>query len=152
MSDLLVGIDVGTSACKAAVVDEHGRELAHGRAATPWRQVPTGAEVDPEALFQAAVEAVGAAVATAPDGRVRGIGVTSMAEAGVLLDADDRVLHPAIVWHDARGARRRRKSLPRSARTSSVSAPVCPPARSARWRSCAGSTSIIPRRVPGDAG
>ena len=28
-----------------------GRELAHGRAPTPWRQVPTGAEVDPEALF-----------------------------------------------------------------------------------------------------
>jgi sugar (pentulose or hexulose) kinase len=104
LSDLLVGIDVGTSACKAAVVDDDGRELAHGKAVTPWRQVPTGAEVDPEALFQAAVEAVGEAVAGAPDGRVRGIGVTSMAEAGVLLDADDRILHPSIVWHDARGA------------------------------------------------
>jgi sugar (pentulose or hexulose) kinase len=104
LSDLLVGIDVGTSACKAAVVDDTGREFAHGKAATPWRQVPTGAEVDPEALFQAAVEAVGEAVAAAPDGRVRGIGVTSMAEAGVLLDADDRILHPSIVWHDARGS------------------------------------------------
>jgi sugar (pentulose or hexulose) kinase len=104
LTTLLVGIDVGTSACKAAVVDENGRELAHGKAPTPWRQVPTGAEVDPEALFGAAVEAAGAAVAGAPEGRVRGIGVTSMAEAGVLLDAEDRVLHPAIVWHDARGA------------------------------------------------
>jgi sugar (pentulose or hexulose) kinase len=104
LTDLLVGIDVGTSACKAAVVDEDGRELAHGKAPTPWRQVPTGAEVDPEALFGAAVEAARAAVAAAPEGRVRGIGVTSMAEAGVLLDGENRVLHPAIAWHDARGA------------------------------------------------
>jgi sugar (pentulose or hexulose) kinase len=104
VTDLLVGIDVGTSACKAAVVDADGRELSHGKARTPWRQVPTGAEVDPEALFAAAVEAAKAAVAAAPEGRVRGIGVTSMAEAGVLLDAEDRVLHPAIAWHDARGA------------------------------------------------
>jgi sugar (pentulose or hexulose) kinase len=104
LTNLLVGIDVGTSACKAVVVDESGRELAHGRARTPWRKVPTGAEVDPEALFAAAVEAAAAAVAAGPEGRVEGIGVTSMAEAGVLLDAQDRVLHPAIVWHDARGA------------------------------------------------
>ena len=74
MTDLLVGIDVGTSACKAAVVDESGRELAHGKTPTPWRQVPTGAEVDPEALFEAAVEAAAAAIAAAPEGRVRGIG------------------------------------------------------------------------------
>ena len=72
MTALLVGIDVGTSACKAAVVDEDGRELAHGKAPTPWRQVPTGAEADPEALFGAAVEAARAAVAAAPEGRVRG--------------------------------------------------------------------------------
>ena len=104
MTDLLVGIDVGTSACKAAAVGADGRELAHGKATTPWRQVPTGAEVDPDALFAAAVEAAAAALAAAPEGRVRGIGVTSMAEAGVLLDAEDRVLHPAIAWHDSRGA------------------------------------------------
>jgi sugar (pentulose or hexulose) kinase len=104
LRDLLVGIDVGTSACKAAVVGDDGRELAHGKAATPWRQVPTGAEVDPETLFEAAVEAAAEALAAGPEGRVVGVGVTSMAEAGVLLDAGDRVLHPAIVWHDARGA------------------------------------------------
>ena len=60
--DLLVGIDVGTSACKAAVVDADGRELAHGRAPTPWQRLPTGAEIDPEALFGAAVEAARAAM------------------------------------------------------------------------------------------
>jgi sugar (pentulose or hexulose) kinase len=104
VSDLLLGIDVGTSVCKAAVVDAEGAELAHGQAPTPWTRVPTGAEAEPEALFAAAVSAAGAALADAPEGRVAAIGVTSIAESGVLLDEAGTVLHPAVAWHDARGA------------------------------------------------
>jgi sugar (pentulose or hexulose) kinase len=150
VTDLLVGIDVGTSACKAAVVDADGRELAHCRAPTPWQRLPTGAEIDPEALFGAAVEAARAAIAAAPDGRVRGVGVTSMGEAGVLLDAEERVLHPAIAWHDARGADEARRIAAElggerfSERTGLPASPLCtlaklrwlvdhhPPARAAR--------------------
>ena len=41
--ELLVGIDVGTTACKAAVVRaSDGTEVAHGAARTPWTVVPTG--------------------------------------------------------------------------------------------------------------
>jgi sugar (pentulose or hexulose) kinase len=104
VSDLLVGIDVGTSECKAAVVDASGAERAHGRAPTPWKEVPTGAEAEPEALLEAAVAAARAALAGASGGRVLGVGVTSMAEAGALLDGRGRPLAPAIVWHDERGA------------------------------------------------
>jgi sugar (pentulose or hexulose) kinase len=100
---LLLGIDVGTSACKAAVVDARGAEVAHGQAPTPWRQVPTGAEVDPDALLAAVVSAAGDAISRAPEGRVAGIGVTSVAETGMLMDAAGRVLHPPIAWHDSRG-------------------------------------------------
>ena len=49
---MLLGLDVGTSAVKAAVVDAAGNELSHGRAPTPWRPVPTGAELDPDALLR----------------------------------------------------------------------------------------------------
>jgi sugar (pentulose or hexulose) kinase len=104
VTDLLLGIDVGTSACKAAVVDADGVELAHGQAPTPWEQVPTGAEVDPDALLTAVVRAASDAIARAPEGRVAGIGVTSVAETGMLLDATGRVLHRPVAWHDARGA------------------------------------------------
>jgi sugar (pentulose or hexulose) kinase len=103
MTDLLLGIDVGTSFCKAAVVDFDGGELAHGQVATPWDTVPSGAQVDPDALVRAAAEAARTAIDKAPDGRVVAIGVTSMAEAGVLLDAAGDVLHPAVAWYDARG-------------------------------------------------
>ena len=54
---LLLGLDVGTTR------DQGGgdrrataAEVAHGRAPTPWREVPTGAEVDPDALLDAAVD------------------------------------------------------------------------------------------------
>jgi sugar (pentulose or hexulose) kinase len=109
VSDLLLGMDVGTAMCKAAVVDPGGTELAHGQVPTPWEHRPTGAETDPEALFQAAVTAARAALGRAPEGRVRGIGVTSMAETGALLDGRGRPLAPAIVWHDSRGTEEARK-------------------------------------------
>jgi sugar (pentulose or hexulose) kinase len=79
MTDLLLGIDVGTSACKAAVVDLDGVELAHGQVPTPWDAVPTGAQVDPDALFAAAADAANQAIDNAPEGRIAAIGVTSMA-------------------------------------------------------------------------
>jgi sugar (pentulose or hexulose) kinase len=105
-SELLVGIDVGTTACKVAVVGAaDGAELAHGSAPTPWTRVPTGAELPAEALFDAAAAAVAGACERAPPGQVVGVGVTSMAETGVLLDREGRPLAPAIAWHDARGER-----------------------------------------------
>ena len=100
---LLLGLDVGTTAVKAAVVDANGRERAHGRAPTPWREVPTGAEADPGALLEAAVRAGREALAAAPDGELAGIGVASMAETGVLLGVDGRPVVPSIAWHDQRG-------------------------------------------------
>jgi sugar (pentulose or hexulose) kinase len=103
VTDLLLGIDVGTTTCKATVVGRSGAELAHGHAATPWDVVPTGAEADPRALLGAAIAAAGAALASAPDGRIRGVGVTGMAETGVLIDGRGAPLAPAIAWHDARG-------------------------------------------------
>jgi sugar (pentulose or hexulose) kinase len=100
---LLLGLDVGTTATKAAVLDPDGRELGHGRAATPWRRVATGAEIDPEELLAAAVAAAREALIAAGDRPVAGIGVASVAETGVLLDASGRPAVPSIAWHDTRG-------------------------------------------------
>jgi sugar (pentulose or hexulose) kinase len=105
MPGFLVGIDVGTTYCKAAVVDGDGAARAHGRVPTPWRRVPTGAEVEPGRLVQAAVSAARRALERSPTARIEGVGVTSMAETGALLDADGEPVAPAIAWHDERGAK-----------------------------------------------
>ena len=55
-SSLLLGIDVGTTNCKALVFDTAGNQRAAASAPTPVRQPRPGwAEHDPEALWQAVV-------------------------------------------------------------------------------------------------
>jgi sugar (pentulose or hexulose) kinase len=100
---VLLGIDVGTSFCKAVVVDADGAQLALGRARTPWTAVPTGAEADPRALVRAALAAAAQAVAGVPGAEVIGVGIAGIAETGVLLDSGGDPLAPAPAWHDARG-------------------------------------------------
>jgi sugar (pentulose or hexulose) kinase len=101
--ELLLGLDLGTTYAKAAVVALDGRERAQGRARTPWRQVPTGAEMDARDLVRKAVAAGRRALAAAPPGRVVAVGVTSMAETGALLDRTGEPVAPMIAWHDSRG-------------------------------------------------
>jgi sugar (pentulose or hexulose) kinase len=102
MTTVLAGIDVGTTFCKAGLVSEDGREVAHGRVATPWREVPTGAEVDPADVLDAVRHAMDTALSQVPRARVRGVGVTGMAETGVLLDGHGRVVAPSVAWFDTR--------------------------------------------------
>jgi sugar (pentulose or hexulose) kinase len=103
VTELLVGLDVGTTSSKAVVFDVDGAVLAMGRAPTPWTHIePVGAEMPADVLLAAAVTAVSRALADAPTGRVAGLGVTSMAESGVLLDAHGRPVVPVIAWHDTR--------------------------------------------------
>jgi sugar (pentulose or hexulose) kinase len=104
MRELLLGIDVGTTWCKAAVVAPEGSELAHDRVLLPWRPAPTGAEIDPRRLTESALAAAGGAVDRAPAGRILAVGVTSMAETGALVDIHNQPVAPAIAWHDRRGA------------------------------------------------
>jgi sugar (pentulose or hexulose) kinase len=101
---VLLGLDVGTTAVKAAVIDAQGREVSHGRARTPWQTVPTGAELDPEELLDAVEAASAAALDGAPEGELSGVGVAGMAETGVLVDGGGRPVVPSIAWHDTRGA------------------------------------------------
>jgi sugar (pentulose or hexulose) kinase len=101
---LLLGIDVGTTYCKALVLDSEGEELAEARERTPWTPVPTGAEIDPDAVVRVALGAAARALAVAPAGQVAAVGVAGMAETGVLLDRRGIPVGPAIAWHDARGA------------------------------------------------
>src|SRR5689334_2904362 len=54
IDDLALGLDVGTTALKAAVFDGEGNAVSHGRAPTPWQRD----ELDPDALLRAARDAI----------------------------------------------------------------------------------------------
>jgi sugar (pentulose or hexulose) kinase len=103
MRQLLLGIDVGTTYCKALVLDSGGEELGEARERTPWTPVPTGAEIDPHTVARTALAVAARALAESAPGVVAAVGIAGMAETGVLLDRHGEPVGPAIAWHDARG-------------------------------------------------
>jgi len=103
LDPLLLGIDVGTTFCKAVIVTPDGREVAHARERTPWFRVAAGQEMGPAAVLATALDVAAAAIQAAPDGPIVAVGVTGLAETGVLLDAAGRPVVPGISWFDPRG-------------------------------------------------
>lgn len=100
-----LGIDLGTSAVKAVLVDEEQRVLGQESAALDvQRPRPLWSEQDPEAWWRATCavlqrlsEAHRADMAV-----VRGIGLSGQMHGATLLDDRDRVIRPAILWNDGR--------------------------------------------------
>jgi xylulokinase len=97
-----LGLDIGTSAVKAVIVGEDGAVAAQASAPLAIsRPQPLWSEQDPEHWWQAAQAAV-RALPAATRGSVRAIGLSGQMHGATLLDAQDRVLRPAILWNDGR--------------------------------------------------
>jgi xylulokinase len=102
---MYLGIDVGTSEVKVALVDPGQRLVATAHAGLEVdRPRPGWSEQVPEAWWRATQDAI--AALRADHGRelaaVRGIGLSGQMHGAVLLDDGDQVLRPAILWNDAR--------------------------------------------------
>lgn len=100
-----LGLDIGTSAVKAVLVDEAQRPLALAEVPLETsRPRPHWSEQPPEAWWQASRTALAGLRTQQPAAfaAVRGLGLSGQMHAAVLLDAGDRVLRPAILWNDGR--------------------------------------------------
>ena len=103
MADALVGLDIGTSAVKGLAIDAEGTVLARAEVGYPLSTPRAGwAEQDP-ADWWAATQSVLATLRSAV-GAPAAIGLSGQMHGLVALDADDRVLRPAILWNDQRTA------------------------------------------------
>jgi glycerol kinase len=103
-SGLLLGIDEGTTAVKAALFDLDLRTVAEARRAVPVTHPhPAWVEQDPELIVQAVVDAV-ADVLEHVDGRVvLGAGLDHQGESVLAWDAaTGRALTSVVVWQDKR--------------------------------------------------
>jgi xylulokinase len=99
----LVGLDIGTTGCKAAIFDEMGSLLAAaGREYSVDIPQPTWAEQDAEAVWRLAQDALGEAITRAGTGQVAAIGLSVQGEAVMPVDRDGRALRPAILGMDSR--------------------------------------------------
>ncbi len=103
----VLAIDLGTSACKVALVATDGEVLDIASQAYPLSLLAGGgAEQDPELWWEAIRVATGTLFArgAAGPGDVLGIGCTAQWSGTVAVDGKGRALRPAIIWMDARGA------------------------------------------------
>ncbi|MFO1149679.1 MAG: xylulokinase [Alsobacter sp.] len=102
-----LGIDIGTSAVKAVLLDEREQAVAADeRPVATARPRPGWSEQEPEAWWQVVVSVMDGLAAQAPGALadVRAIGLSGQMHGVVLLGADDKPLRPAILWNDARAA------------------------------------------------
>lgn len=103
MNGPVLGIDVGTTGVRAAVVDAMGRIVAQAtEPSPPDTRVNGRAEADPESWWAAACTVIGRIALRTRLDDIAGIGVVGQAPTAVLVDANARPVRPAILWLDVR--------------------------------------------------
>jgi len=99
---MYLGLDIGTSGVKAAIVAGDGGVAAQATAPLGVsRPHALWSEQDP-ADWWAATEAAVLALDPALRRQVKGIGLAGQMHGATLLGADDKPLRPAILWNDGR--------------------------------------------------
>ncbi len=107
MEKLLLGIDIGTSACKVAIFDLQGRVIAQStKEYKVYYPAPGHVEQNPnewwdsicaatkEAIFKAKIDAK----------QIRGIGIDGQSWSAIPIDKSGRVLHNTPIWMDTRAS------------------------------------------------
>jgi xylulokinase len=103
---MFLGIDIGTGGTRAVLVDGDGRVVASESCEhAPIASAHIGwAEQDPDDWWRAAKTAIGAVMKSAIHAghTVESVGLTGQMHGCVMLDADGKVLRPALIWCDQR--------------------------------------------------
>jgi xylulokinase len=98
---MLIGIDVGTTAVKAALFDHQGRALKTFKRPYPTnRPAPDHVEQDPSNWLKPVLEAL----SQFDEGGVEAIGLCSQVNTHVFVDAQGKALMSAFTWQDGRCA------------------------------------------------
>ncbi|MFC4599513.1 FGGY-family carbohydrate kinase [Cohnella hongkongensis] len=100
----IMGIDIGTTHCKAGLFDRSGRVVRLSVRPTAVSLDGEGSAVfDPARMWEAVAEMLEELAEKLPRGSVGAIGVASMAESGLLVDGKTgEVRSEFIPWHDRR--------------------------------------------------
>ena len=100
----LLGIDVGTTGCKAAVFSEEGNLISSAyEEHDVQRPRPGWAELNATEVWENVQRVIREAVSRSSSDPVRALAVSSLGEAMVPVTADRQVLGPSILNFDIRG-------------------------------------------------
>lgn len=99
---MYLGIDLGTSGLKGAVVDDDQTVVAEASAPLSVSRPADGWSEQSPADWIAAAETVFMALPANVRRAIKGIGLSGQMHGATLLDAADNVLRPSILWNDVR--------------------------------------------------
>lgn len=102
---MYLGLDLGTSGLRAILTDVGGNVLAEADAAFDVHHPHAGwSEQNPADWVNACAATVAKIRSIAPDAfaALKGIGLSGHMHGATLIDADDRVLRPCMLWNDTR--------------------------------------------------
>ncbi len=100
-----MGVDVGTTGCKAGVFDAEGNLQALAYREYPLLSTQPGwAEIDSAEVCRLCLDAVREAAAARPQDPIRALGISCQGEAFTPVDGDGNCLGNAMVSSDARAA------------------------------------------------
>lgn len=100
---LYIGIDLGTSAVKLLLVNELGEIIKEISREYPVSYPHSGwSEQNPEDWWNAVLDGVKALITDADKTQIAGIGCGGQMHGLVVLDENDKVIRPAILWNDGR--------------------------------------------------
>ncbi len=100
---LYIGVDLGTSAVKLLLMREDGEILRIVSREYPLElPAPGWSQQNPEDWKKAVLEGIRELIRDFDGSQVAGIGVAGQMHGLVILDDEDRVIRPAILWNDGR--------------------------------------------------
>lgn len=100
---LYVGIDLGTSAVKLLLMDGEGKiQKIVSREYPLYFPHPGWSEQKPEEWYEQVMDGMKELIAEADKSKVAGISFGGQMHGLVILDKEDQVIRPAILWNDGR--------------------------------------------------
>ena len=100
-----IGIDLGTSACKGILLNREGAVLAEHSVSYPVSTPHRGwSEQNPLDWYNAALEIL-STLSGGREAEIMSVGIAGQMHGLVMLDENDEVIRPAILWNDGRSAK-----------------------------------------------
>ncbi len=99
----LLGLDISTTGAKALLIDERGKVAASHTSPQPISTPkPLWSEQNPADWWKGMTASIREVLKKVPADQITAIGLTGQMHGLVCLDAEGRVLRPAILWNDQR--------------------------------------------------
>jgi xylulokinase len=100
---MYIGLDLGTSGIKVVLTNDNGEVVATETAPlSVSRPAPLHSEQAPSDWVDALEQSMTQLAQDHPLNKVKAIGLSGQMHGAVLLDANDEVIRPAILWNDGR--------------------------------------------------